>query len=663
MKLLDKYLSARFVTSLLLFSFISTLASAQLKVSRLFGDHMVLQREKPVKVWGWANKGDKVELTFNQQKATAKADADGKWMAELPAMSAGGPYELVIKSGKDELKISDILVGEVWLLSGQSNMEWRVKNSDSAKVEIARANYSNIRHFEVAHELAFTPEKDLNSGDWKVASPATVGDFSAVGYFFAVDLAKRLGVPVGLVHSSWGGSQIEGWISEKAMNESDVLNYYPATMARSWDEDAKKQEQKLIAQAYESSDFDPQSVDESKYLAPDYDFGQWKMKVNPQGQWVWQGIRGFRGTAYIERPVQVPAELANAETTLHFGRNTSDLIFYINGKKVFDGTTQQAIALKLPAGTWKSGENALLVKLGPMREPAYFGMGFMGTPADFSVEGAGRSIPLVDTRWNMVPSLKSPRTYEHFMNNVGTTMYNAMIAPLIPFTIAGALWYQGETNAGRAYQYRKSFPLLIESWRKDWGYDFPFLFVQLSSYGPFQNSNQGSDWAELREAQTMTLSLPKTGMAVTTDIGNPDNIHPTDKQDVGLRLALAAMKVAYGKDGIVYSGPTFKDAQFTGQKAIVSFDHVGGGLVVKEKYGYLKGFEIAGRDHKFRYAPARIEGDKVVLSHPEVPEPVAVRYGWANSPIDDNLFNAEGLPAVPFRTDDWEGKTEKGKFQ
>uniref|UniRef100_UPI0035941DD6 sialate O-acetylesterase n=1 Tax=Persicitalea sp. TaxID=3100273 RepID=UPI0035941DD6 len=200
----------------------ATLANAQLKVAHLFGDHMVLQREKPVKIWGWANKGDKVELTFNQQKSTAKADADGKWMAELPGMSAGGPYELVVKTKKDEVKLTDILVGEVWLLSGQSNMAWLVKNSDSAQVEIARANYPNIRHFEVARDLAFTPEKDLTSGEWEIASPATVGNFSAVGYYFAKDLAQRLNVPIGLLHSSWGGTQIEGWISEKAMNESDV---------------------------------------------------------------------------------------------------------------------------------------------------------------------------------------------------------------------------------------------------------------------------------------------------------------------------------------------------------------------------------------------------------------------------------------------------------
>ncbi len=647
---------------LLFFLLTFSLANAQLKVARIFGDHMVLQRDKPVKVWGWANKGDKVDITLNQQKVSTKTDANGKWMAELPAMPAGGPHELTFSCKKEELKLTDILIGEVWLLSGQSNMEWRVRNSDNAQMEMANANFPTIRHFEVAHELAFTPEKDLEKGYWTLAAPATVGDFSAVGYFFARDLVQKLGVPVGLIHSSWGGSQVEGWISEKAMSESDVLNYYPKTMARSWDDDAQRQEKVLIQKAYGERDFDIKSADESTYLKPGFDYKQWKLSVNPMGQWVWQGVGGYRGTAYVQRTVDIPAEIASTQTTLHFGRNTSDLVFFINGKKVFEGTSKDPIELKLPAGTWKAGVNSLLIKLGTNREPAYFGMGFMGVPADFSVKGTGKSIPLVDTRWNMMPSWQQPRTYDHFVNNVGTTIYNAMIAPLVPITIAGALWYQGESNAGRAHQYRQSFPLLINSWRQEWGYDFPFLFVQLATYGPFQNSNQGSDWAELREAQTMTLNLPKTGMAVTTDVGNPADIHPTNKQDVGHRLALSALKVAYGQD-VVYSGPTYKDVQFANGKAILSFDNVGSGLMIKDKYGYLKGFELAGQDQKFQYAAARMDGNKVIISHPDVPNPTAVRYGWANSPLDNNLFNAEGLPAVPFRTDSWKGVTEGRRFE
>ncbi len=641
----------------------TTFATAQLKVARLFGDHMVLQREKPVKIWGWADKDDKVELIFNQQKASAQADAEGKWVAELPAMPAGGPYELVVKTKKNEVKLTDILVGEVWLLSGQSNMEWRVKNSDSAKVEIARANYPNIRHFEVPHQLAFAPEKDLNSGEWKIASPTTVGGFSAVGYFFARNLVQRLGVPVGLVHSSWGGSQIETWISEKAMQQSGALNYYPATMPRNWDEDAQWQERKIIERAYGSADFDIESVDESAYLQPGYDFGQWKLRVDPVDDWDHNGLLGFRGTAYMQQDIELPAEMASQPTTLHFGQHDTQLVFYINGRKVYEKTGAQNIDISLSAGSWQSGKNSILVKVGPPRQITQRGMGFMGNQEDFSVESAKGSLPLADIFWKMIPSWQEERSYTRGPNNAGTLLYNAMIAPLIPFTIAGTLWYQGESNAWRAHQYRQTFPLLIESWRRDWEDGFPFLFVQLATFGSFQNSNEGSLWAELREAQTMALKLPKTGMVVTTDLGDPDNIHPTNKQDVGRRLALSAMKVAYGQDDIVHSGPTFNDARFGGQEAVVTFGNIGGGLMVKEKYGYLQGFEIAGRDRKFRYAPARIEGDKVVVSHPDVPEPVAVRYGWADAPIDNNLFNAEGLPAAPFRTDDWKGKTEGRKFQ
>jgi sialate O-acetylesterase len=641
-----------------------TTAFGQLKVARVFGDHMVLQREKPVKVWGWATKGDKVELILHQQKVSTKADANGKWMAEFAAMNAGGPYELLVKSKKEEVKLSDILIGEVWLLSGQSNMEWRVKDSDSAQVEIANANYPAIRHFEVAHELAFEPEGDLTTGDWKIASPETVGDFSAVGYFFARDLTEKLGIPVGLIHSSWGGSQVEGWISEKAMQVSDVLHYYPAAMARSWEEDARRQEKKLINQAYGSPDFDTKSVNETTYLQPDYEYSQWKLNVNPVGNWDWQGIWGFRGSAYIQRMVAIPAELTTTETTLNFSKINSNLTVYVNRKKVFEGDAgRENLALKIAAGTWEKGDNSILIKIGPLNQPAYQGMGFEGPWTDFSIKGGGQSIPLLNTRWNMMPSFQTPRTYAHLMNNVGTTLYNAMIAPLIPYTIAGALWYQGESNAGRAYQYRKSFPLMINSWRQDWGYNFPFLFVQLASFGPFQSSNQGSDWAELREAQTMTLSLPKTGMAVTTDIRDPNNIHPTNKQDVGHRLALSALNVAYGQT-VEQSGPVYKNSEFRDGKAIISFDYVSESMAIRDKYGYLKGFEIAGADRKFYYAQAYITQDKkVVVTHPEVPNPVAVRYGWANAPMDNNLFSTSGLPAVPFRTDSWPGVTEGRKFE
>ncbi|TDB68874.1 sialate O-acetylesterase [Arundinibacter roseus] len=641
---------------------LSTLAQAQLRVARIFGDHMVLQRNKPIEIWGWASKGDKVELTLNQQKVTTQAAADGKWKAQLPAMPAGGPYELSIKTKKQTVLFSDILLGEVWLLSGQSNMEWRVRQADSARSEMASANFPTIRHVEIPHTLSFVPESDVEAGSWQLTTPETVGSFSAVGYFFARELSQNLNVPVGLIHSSWGASQVEGWISEKAMADSDVLSEYPKTMARTWEQDAQNQERKLISQLYGKADFDINAIDESAYTTPIYDFTSWKVTVDPATNWDWQGVWAFRGSAYLQRTVDIPEEFAAMETTLNFGRINHRVSFFINGKKMQEGNFTQSIELKIPAGTWQKGFNSLVLKIEPTENSTGQQMAFSGSGADFSVAGAGKKVLLQDKRWRMMPSWKAPRSYVRLMNNVGTTLYNAMIAPLIPYTIAGALWYQGESNAGRAYEYRKSFPLLISSWRKDWGYDFPFLFVQLATYGPFQNSNQGSEWAELREAQTMTLSLPNTGMAVTTDIGNPNDIHPTNKQDVGKRLALSALKVAYGQE-LVHSGPMYKEAQFADGKAVISFEHTGSGLVIKDRYGYLKGFEIAGKDQKFYYAPARIEGNKVVVSHPDVPQPAAVRYGWANSPLDNNLFNVEGLPAVPFRTDNWKGKTEGVKFR
>ena len=262
----------------------------------------------------------------------------------------------------------------------------------------------------------------------------------------------------------------------------------------------------------------------------------------------------------------------------------------------------------------------------------------------------------------MCPVWDEPMSYAHLMNNVGTTLYNAMIAPLIPYGIQGVIWYQGEANTDRAYQYRKSFPLMIQNWRKNWKDDFSFLFVQLASYGANQSSNDGSNWAELREAQTMTLHLPKTSMAVTTDIGNPNDIHPTNKLDVGKRLAFSALKTTYNQPLTVIS-PIYKAVRFSDNKAILSFDNIGTGLIAKDKYGYLKGFEIAGEDRHFYYAQARIENSLVIVSSPKVSKPVSVRYGWSNAPIEANLFNQEGLPASPFRTDDWEGVTIKKQYE
>ncbi|MBC7409305.1 MAG: sialate O-acetylesterase [Arcicella sp.] len=642
-------------------SFSQEKANQSLKLARLFSDHLVFQRDKPIKIWGWAGVGERVEVSIGNQKNIVSTNSDGKWLAELPAMPAGGPYDVFIKTKTKEIAISDILIGEVWLCSGQSNMEWKLKSADNATNEMAEANYPMIRHFEVAHEVEFEPQDDLKSGEWKVCSPKTAGDFSAVGYFFARDLYQKLKVPIGLIHSSWGGSQVEGWISKKAMKESDVLNYYPNIMPKNWNEDTDNWKRKLVEKIYGDKNYNLNSVKASEYLKEGFNFNKW-LRVDLGSSFDWQNIGAFRGNYFLQRTIEIPESAVSEESIFIFGRNNSKMELYINGNIIFSGTNEKNIAIKVPQNKWKKGTNSIIIKIGTTTNPPWFGAGIEGKSDEFYIESSQGNIPLNNQKWNMCPVWDEPITFAHFMNSVGTTIYNAMIAPLIPYGIQGTIWYQGESNAGRAFQYRKSFPLMIQNWRKDWKDDFSFLFAQLSSYGKNQSSNEGSNWAELREAQNMTLSLPKTGMAVITDIGNPDNIHPTNKLDVGKRLALSALKMTYNQSNTIIS-PMFKEVKFVGNKAIVSFENVGSTLMTKDKYGYLKGFEIAGDDKRFYYAQAQIKNNTVVISHSNVNKPVSVRYAWADAPIDANLFNTEGLPASPFRTDTWEGITTKKQYE
>jgi sialate O-acetylesterase len=360
--------------------------------------------------------------------------------------------------------------------------------------------------------------------------------------------------------------------------------------------------------------------------------------------------------------VAILEEIVGTPTTLGLAENDSPNKIYINGKLVSEGALQGIRKITIPANTWKIGQNRIVVKMGGMVNPNWYGLGLKGSGSDLYVADNLQRISLAGGDWRLMPAFAEKHEYKRFMNNVAVSIYNAMIAPLEPMAMRGVLWYQGETNAGRAYQYRQSFPLLITDWRQKFGQNMSFYFVQLANYGSNQSSNQGSGWAELREAQTMTLSLPKTGMAVITDIGNPKDIHPTNKQDVGHRLALNALKLDYGQT-VNYSSPTCEGMKIEGDKAVVMFKHVADGLVVKDKYGYLKGFEMAGDDKVFYYAQAEIKGNTVVVSHPKVPKPVAVRYAWADSPDEANLFSSDGLPANSFRTDTWTGVTAKAKFE
>ncbi|UZR94870.1 sialate O-acetylesterase [Chondrinema litorale] len=631
-------------------------AQAEITPSLLFSDHMVIQRDAEVPVWGWAEKKEKITVEFNGQTVQTKADKSGKWMLKLAPVAAGGPYKLIIKGNKsDAITIEDVLVGEVWVCSGQSNMEWILRNTNDADNEIATASDKMIRHFKVPKMIGTSVKDKLHGGEWQVTSPETVGDFTAVGYFFAKNLRKELNVPIGLLNTSWGGTVVETWISAGAISTVPTYSKTVSTLGELNLEEANK---KKIAELKERlGDFpetDPGLKDgKPLWAANDLAENDWETMDLPE-VWDLKELPGLDGIVWFRKTITLSESEAASDFKLHLAKVDDSDITYVNGQEVgkMNGQYSTPRVYNVSADILKPGKNVITVRV----EDTGGGGGIYGLAENMKMVSANKLIDLSGA-WKYkigagkISTNQSPNDYP-------TLLYNAMVNPIIPYAMKGVIWYQGESNAGRAYEYRTLFPMLINDWRAKWGAgDFPFLWVQLANYMQPNSQPAESNWAELREAQSMTLSLPNTGEAVIIDIGEANDIHPRNKQDVGLRLALAAEKVAYGKD-VVYSGPEFKEMATNGKEVTITFDHVGSGLTVKDKYGYVNGFAVAGADKKFHWAKAKLEGNKVILFSDEVKNPEAVRYGWADNPDDLNLYNKEGLPAKPFRTDEWPGLTQ-----
>lgn len=632
--------------------------SADVKLPSLFSDNMVLQRDQPIPVWGWASPGEKITVQLNEKIKKITAGKDGKWTLKLPATKAGGPFQLVIK-GKNTITIKNVLIGEVWLCSGQSNMEMPIEGwgkINNYEQEIKDAKYPLIRQFNVSKSVNPDPQDEVK-GDWMTCEPANAGNFIATGYFFARELTKKLNVPVGIINCSWGGSMIETWISRDAFEQSEefkgMINGIPA------DEIGKRDKQLIeaISTAVKQIQTDiPEKNQTGTWSATEFDDSKWPAIKLP-GFWENENpkLSELNGVVWFRKSFEVPAKIEN-DVTLSIGQPDDVVDVFINGIKL-NSTTHlegQVHTFSFAGSSLQVGKNELVMR---MRD--YGGQGGVsGEDKDMFIKLGDSTLPLNGEWKYQVESIgfgANPNSYP-------TLLYNSMVYPLIPFAIKGALWYQGETNAGRAYQYRKAFPLLINNWREKWGQgEFPFYFVQLSSFNADGgNSEKGSGWAELREAQSMTLSVPNTGMAVTTDIGDSTDIHPKNKQDVGKRLAFVALANTY-KVTIPSTGPVYSEMKTEGDKIVVSFANQGA-LVAKDKYGYLKGFEVAGDDRKFHWAMASIEGDKVIVYSKDVSKPVAVRYAWSDVTDDANLFNNAGLPAPPFRSDKWTGVTEGKQY-
>jgi len=634
----------------------STLMCANIKMPLLFSDGMVLQRNKEISVWGFADPNEKVAVHFNRQIVKTQADKNGKWTLNLNAEKAGGPFELII-IGNNKITIKNVLVGEVWICSGQSNMEFQVSKTVNAEKEIADSNYPMIRHFGVAQDLSGTPKDDLKAGKWEVSNKETVGNFTAAGFYFAKKLYAELKIPIGIINTSWGGTNVETWTSREAFQNSDEFKSMIA--------DVPTVDMEAILESYKKSvlgnlkkvqGFDVTMDNENQFKEFSFDDKNWP-EIKAPSLWENQQIGNIDGIVWMRKTITLSAEQAKKEAVLHLSKVDDEDVTYVNGVQVGTNNIWEAKReYKIPAGILKEGKNVIAVRISDYSG----GGGIYGEASDLKIQFKDNTIPL-EGLWKFnVVQVKisvSPNSYP-------SLLYNAMVNPLVPYAIQGVLWYQGEANVWRAQQYKKAFPLMINDWRNKFNQgDFPFYFVQLSTFDEFKgNSKVGSRWAELREAQSETLKLKNTGMAVTTDIGNAKDIHPTNKQDVGLRLAAIALNNVYGKKQI-YSGPTFKSQEIKGNQIILTFDNIGSGLSTPDNSQNVKGFEIAGADKVFHSAKAIIKDNKIIVSSENVPNPIAVHYGWADDDTEINLFNKEKFPASPFRTDNWEMITAKEKYQ
>ncbi len=620
----------------------------------LFTDHMVLQRDAKVPVWGWTTPGAKVSIEIAGSKADAVADAQGKWSATTGPFPAGGPFELTVTSGAQTEKVADVLMGDVWLCSGQSNMEMGIGVAKDAEKEIAAAEFPKIRLFTVTKRIATTPVETV-VGSWQPCSPASVaangwGGFSAVGYFFGRHVHAAIGVPIGLIHSSWGGTVAQAWTSREALGAMPDFKDPLAALAESLKTSTVTDADKLMRSWWEAND--PGSKPGAGWELAAFDATAWK-KMDLPGAWENKGLPNFDGVVWFRKQVEVPADWAGKDLQLDLGPIDDRDTTWFNGTLLGGLDIWNAPrSYTVPGAAVKSGVNVIAVRV----LDTGGGGGIYGAPEQMKLTlgKAGASQPLAG-EWlyqegqPLAKLTPVPQRFDSNQNAV-TVLYNGMIAPLLPFAIKGAIWYQGESNAGQAKQYRTLLPTMITDWRARFGRgDFPFLIVQLANFMDRKPEPGESAWAELREAQAHTAStLPNTGMAVIIDIGDAKDIHPKNKQEVGRRLGLAAQRIAYGDAKVEGSSPTFASMQVKDHAIRVSFDHIGGGLEARD--GALTGFAIAGADGKYTWADAVIDAGTVVVSSPTVQDPVSVRYAWADNPAC-NLYSKEGMPAVPFRSD------------
>jgi len=637
---------------------------AEVRANSLFTDHAVLQRGRPIPIFGTGPVGASVVVELDGNRQRGVVGKNGHWRIDFPKRDLGDPFTIKLNGST---VARDVVVGEVWIASGQSNMEWPIRASAEMDLAIRKANPS-VRQFYVEHVSTASPLADVAGRGWTQASASTVPGFSAVAYWFATKIHEETKVPVGIIHTSWGGTPAESWTSmdqlkripsmaTRVKNAEESIKDYPARKAAydaamakfTADRRAAVEENLGEAKGWHRTDFDdelwesakmPTSIEES--LGKPFDGGVW-----------------------VRREIELPASFASG-ATLHLGPIDDYDITYVNGTRV--GATGEETPqfwshprkYEVPAGLLRPGRNVVAVRIYDTGGGGGFSRSFESEFGIMAKDGTRESLAgswQIEIEREFKAAAAPTEPFGPGNPWLPSGLYNAMIAPIIPYGIRGAIWYQGESNADRAEQYRTLFPAMIQDWRTRWGQgDFPFYYVQLANFMARQPQPVDSNWAELRDAQDSTLKLRNTGMATAIDVGEAGDIHPRDKRSVGERLAQIALARDYGKR-IAYQNPRLKRATFRDGEAIVELAHADG-LKLAEGSAPT-GFAIAGSDRKFHWATGRLLGNRIILSSPNVPKPVAVRYLWEDNP-PSNLKNAAGLPAVPFRTDDWPGIT-RGK--
>lgn len=622
----------------------------------MVGDYMVLQRDKPIKLWGYADNNENIKVTFAGITQTTTASS-GKWSITFPAMRAGGPYSIII-AGNNTIELKDILIGDVWICSGQSNMEFNLQDAENADEEVKNAAYSSIRLFTVEKSLALSPDNDTK-GRWTVCAPGTAKYFSAVGYFFGRDLNKTLKIPIGLINTSWGGTVIESWISAEGLkgeptfgNEASQLPFFDTLTYNT----NHRMQHDLWIQNFQNQD----KGFEGKYI--------WAQPLTKMDDWnkislptIWeftdlQNLKNLDGIVWFKKEIELSENDIKDNATLTMGVIQNSDVTFINGVQI--GFTPDIWGRNrsyvIPAFVLKKGQNIITARVSNYGGDG----GFASKSEDLIFKTHDRTLSLAG-EWHYKVGYKLSvynRPEKEFgPNSAASVLFNSMISPLTKFSIKGVIWYQGESNWFRGYQYRDLFPRLISDWRNRFNQeDFPFLYVQLANHHEKQEQPGQSYWAELREAQDMTLKVKNIAMATAIDIGDAGNIHPKNKQEVGRRLALGAKSLVY-KLPVIPSGPRFSSFEIKGNYILIHFSGIGKGLKPKDNLP-PGSFQIASSDQNFKWATAEIMNKNTIkVYNSTVSTPVAVRYAWEDNPADANLVNSEMLPAFPFRTDQWKG--------